>query len=95
MTVGMAGITTGPSLLRHLKRVERRALAVQSMIDDDRDCADILQELCVVRAELRSAMPIIMRICLSKCRPLPATVSEFANERLEKLIEVVSGFMDG
>jgi DNA-binding FrmR family transcriptional regulator len=64
------------------------------MIDGDRDCADILQELCVVRAELRSAIPMIMCLCLSKCRPLPAMASEYSNERLEKLIAVVSRFAD-
>ena len=46
---------TRDDMQRRLRRVEGQLRGIQTMLDDDRDCAEIAQQLSAAQAALRRA----------------------------------------
>lgn len=53
--------------LKHLKRIEGQVRGIAAMIDDDRYCADIIQQCAAVQESLRSVAKNLLRNHLSHC----------------------------
>lgn len=53
--------------LKHLKRIEGQVRGIASMIDDDRYCADIIQQCAAVQESLRSVAKNLYRNHLTHC----------------------------
>ncbi|MGC8780164.1 MAG: metal-sensitive transcriptional regulator [Anaerolineae bacterium] len=50
-----------------LKRIEGQVRGVQRMIEEDRDCAEILQQISAIRAALHHASLVVARSYAARC----------------------------
>ena len=53
--------------LKHLKRIEGQVRGIAAMIEDDRYCADIIQQAAAVQESLRSVAKNLLRNHLTHC----------------------------
>jgi DNA-binding FrmR family transcriptional regulator len=53
--------------LKHLKRIEGQVRGIAAMIEEDRYCADIIQQCAAVQESLRSVAKNLLRNHLSHC----------------------------
>ena len=53
--------------LKHLKRIEGQVRGIAAMIDENRYCADIIQQCAAVQESLRSVAKNLLRNHLSHC----------------------------
>jgi len=54
-------------LLRRVRRVEGQARGVARMIEEDRDCSEILQQLAAIRSAAHKATVMLVRAYASEC----------------------------
>jgi DNA-binding FrmR family transcriptional regulator len=55
------------NLQTRLRRIEGQVRGVQRMLDEDRDCQDVLQQLAAVRSAFRNASQIFVRSYALQC----------------------------
>ena len=66
------------SLLRRVRRIEGQARGVAKMIEDDRDCSDILQQLAAVRSAAHRATVALARDYAAECVASEGSSEEIA-----------------
>ncbi|MGD2104374.1 MAG: metal-sensitive transcriptional regulator [Anaerolineae bacterium] len=66
-------------LLRRVRRIEGQARGVARMIEDDRDCSEILQQLAAVRSAAHQATIALVRSYASECVVSDASAEEIAD----------------
>jgi DNA-binding FrmR family transcriptional regulator len=54
-------------LLRRVRRLEGQARGVAKMIEEDRDCGEILQQLAAVRSAAHQATVALVRAYATEC----------------------------
>ena len=59
--------TTKEELNRRLKRIEGQLRGVQKMVDEERDCREIMQQLTAMRSALQAASQEFMRQAACDC----------------------------
>lgn len=65
-------------LLRRVKRLEGQARGVARMIEEDRDCHEILQQLAAVRSAAHKATVALVRSYTTECVASEASPDEIA-----------------
>jgi len=70
------------SIISRLKRIEGQVRGVQSMLADQRDCREVLQQLSAVRAAVQSTMFLYMEASISEC--LLAKVDSAGEDRARR-----------
>ena len=58
---------TREDVLKRLKRIEGQVRGLQRMVEDDRYCGDILNQIASVQRALRSAGKVVTRNHLETC----------------------------
>jgi CsoR family transcriptional regulator, copper-sensing transcriptional repressor len=58
-------------LKRRLRRIEGQARGVAKMVDDDRSCQEIIQQLAAIRAATHQVGLLVARSYASKCLSEP------------------------
>lgn len=58
---------TKDELKKRLRRIEGQVRGVQKMLDDDRDCHEIIQQLAAIRSAVQGASLMFMRQYASDC----------------------------
>jgi|YNPBryantNP2012_1023418.scaffolds.fasta_scaffold04052_4 DNA-binding FrmR family transcriptional regulator len=71
-------------LAMRLKRIEGQVRGVQRMVEEDRDCAEILQQISAIRAALYQASLVVARSYAARC--LAAAPAEEQDAALDALI---------
>jgi DNA-binding FrmR family transcriptional regulator len=59
--------TTREELQRRLARIEGQVRGIQRMLDEDRDCQEIVQQLSAAQAALRTATGVFMHAHAREC----------------------------
>jgi CsoR family transcriptional regulator, copper-sensing transcriptional repressor len=59
--------TTRDDLYKRLRRVEGQVRGIQKMLDEDRDCQEIAQQLAAVQAAMRTATATFMHAHAREC----------------------------
>lgn len=59
--------TTKTELLKRLRRIEGQSRGVQAMIENGRDCSEILQQLAAMRSAIQSASLVLFKEYASSC----------------------------
>jgi DNA-binding FrmR family transcriptional regulator len=59
--------TNKTDLLRRVRRLEGQARGVARMIEEDRDCSEILQQLAAVRSAAHQATVALVRNYATQC----------------------------
>lgn len=83
------------NVLSRMKRIEGQVRGIQRMIEDGKECEDILVQVRAVRSALQSANKQILRRYLLRCHADSVKNGDNQDESLEKFISVLTGFLDG
>jgi len=59
-------------LMNRLKRIEGQVRGVQRMVDEERDCAAILQQMTAIRSAVHQASLVLARAYAARCLQEPA-----------------------
>lgn len=54
-------------VLLRLRRLEGQVRGVQNMIAEDRDCADVLQQMAAIRSAVQSATMLMLESYIDSC----------------------------
>lgn len=76
-------------LQRRLRRIEGQARGVQRMIEEGRDCKDILQQLAAIRSAAHQASLVLVRSYATQCLNQPETRGSSA-ELVDELVSVLA-----
>jgi len=66
-------------LLRRVRRIEGQARGVAKMIEEDRDCREVLQQLAAVRSAAHQATVALVRVYASECVASDGSPDEIAD----------------
>lgn len=76
--------------LKHLRRIEGQVRGIAAMIDEDRYCADIIQQCAAVQESLRSVAKNLLRNHLTHCANHALHGGKAQQEAIvEELVELV------
>lgn len=74
---------------KRLSRIEGQVRGVAKMVDDDRDCHEIIQQLAAIRSAVQQVSLVVVRSYASQCL-LEPHVGESQEDIVEDLIRVLS-----
>jgi DNA-binding FrmR family transcriptional regulator len=77
--VRLADSSAKADLLRRVRRIEGQARGVAKMIEEDRDCRDVLQQLSAVRSAAHKATVALVRVYASECMVSGSSPEEIAD----------------
>ncbi|WP_250645528.1 metal-sensitive transcriptional regulator [Salidesulfovibrio onnuriiensis] len=83
------------NLLSRLKRVEGQVRGIQRMIEEGKECRDILTQVRAVRSAMQSASTQILKHYLLECHAETASGKEQDRDKLEDVIKLLTDYMDG
>jgi len=66
-------------LLKRIHRIEGQARGVARMIEEDRDCGEVLQQLAAVRSAAHQAAVALVRDYATECAASNGSPEEVAN----------------
>ena len=86
-------------LIQRLRRVEGQIRGVESMLDEERDCQEILQQLSAIRSAVQSASRIFLQeyatACLLELDEAAPTESRIAARgKREKIVQDMIALLD-
>ncbi len=84
-----ANPTPKDELIKRLRRIEGQARGVARMVEDDRDCRDIIQQLAAIRAATHQVGLLLARSYACQCMAEPAE-GEGREAMLDDLITILS-----
>ena len=73
---------------KRLRRLEGQVRGVQKMLDEDRDCQEIVQQLAAVRSAAHQASLILVRSYAAEC--LLDTSRGSAQQAINELVDVLT-----
>ena len=80
---------TPEDLQKRLNRIEGQVRGVAKMIEAERDCREIVQQLTAIRSALQQVSLLVVRDYAADCLLTPAAGKDSA-EKLDSLIDVLS-----
>lgn len=81
-------------VLSRMKRIEGQVRGIQHMVEDGKECEDILVQVRAVRSALRAATGQILHRYLLRCNEMAQSGGDPATQ-YAKLTRIVSNFIDG
>lgn len=75
-------------MLARLRRIEGQARGVQRMVEEGRDCAEIIHQLASIRAATHGASVFLLKHYAQECSTV-AGKEGHADERIAELIELM------
>ena len=82
-------LDTRQNLLNRLRRIEGQVRGVQAMIESDRDCREILQQLTAIRSAVNGATMNFLQEYVSDCLLSPGNLADSAQQK-ETIREVIN-----
>jgi len=77
--------TVTATVVRRLRRIEGQVKGVQRMLDEERDCADVIQQIAAARAALDRVAVDLISTGLEQCLRLELRGKSAAKSTLLKL----------
>ena len=75
-------------MLSRLRRIEGQARGVQRMVEEGRDCAEIIQQLAAIRAATQSASLFLLKHYAKECSAAAAK-NEGSAKPIEDLVDLM------
>ena len=85
---GIASSDVKTDLQHRLRRIEGQARGVQRMIDEERDCKAILQQLSAIRAAANQASLVLARSYATQC--LNGSSQQSVSDLVDELVGVLA-----
>jgi DNA-binding FrmR family transcriptional regulator len=82
-------VDTKQKLILRLRRIEGQVHGVQEMLEDERDCREIMQQLSAVHAALQGASRIFLQEYTTACLIEMEEYDHDAGSRREKRARVI------
>jgi DNA-binding FrmR family transcriptional regulator len=79
------------ALITRLKRIEGQVRGVQTMLDQERDCTEILQQLAAIQSAVRSASMLFVEEYATRCILSPDADNPQKREELLKNLLTLLG----
>ncbi|MGG5358550.1 MULTISPECIES: metal-sensitive transcriptional regulator [unclassified Enterococcus] len=76
-------------VINRLKRAEGQLRGIQAMIDDEKECIDIVTQLSAVRSSIDRVMGIIVAENLKHCLEQPQSNTKEQQEKIEQAINMI------
>ena len=76
--VKLADSSAKADLLRRVRRIEGQARGIARMIEQDRDCGEVLQQLAAVRSAAHQATVALVRTYATECMASDSSPDEIA-----------------
>ena len=74
----LADSSAKADLLRRVRRIEGQARGIARMIEQDRDCGEVLQQLAAVRSAAHQATVALVRTYATECMASDSSPDEIA-----------------
>ena len=88
-------VSSKSKLIKRLRRIEGQVRGVQSMLDEERDCRDIMQQLTAIHSAIQSTSRVFFRdyasICLAEMDDELLTPGE---DKREKMVREMIDLLD-
>jgi DNA-binding FrmR family transcriptional regulator len=82
------GPVSKDDLLKRLRRIEGQVRGVAKMVEDDRDCQDIIQQLAAIRSAAQQVSLLLVRSYACQC--LFDSRAEDPEALVEDLLKILS-----
>ncbi|MCP0887122.1 metal-sensitive transcriptional regulator [Ligilactobacillus sp. WILCCON 0076] len=76
-------------IINRLRRTEGQLRGVQKMIDDQKECIDIITQLSAVRSSIDRTMGIIVAENLQNCLENPSNNVDEQSKKLQEAIQMI------
>lgn len=76
-------------VLNRLKRAEGQMRGIQKMIEEEKDCADVVTQLSAVRSSIDRIMGMIVAENLKSCLEEADADPEAQSEKIQKAIDLI------
>ncbi|KAF1297515.1 hypothetical protein BAU15_07310 [Enterococcus sp. JM4C] len=76
-------------VLNRLKRTEGQIRGVQKMIEEEKECMDVVTQLSAIRSSIDRVMGIIVANNLQNCFEDPDSDAQAQAQKLEKAIQMI------
>ncbi|MGM0124774.1 hypothetical protein IGI37_002168 [Enterococcus sp. AZ194] len=76
-------------VLNRLKRTEGQIRGVQKMIEEEKECMDVMTQLSAIRSSIDRVMGIIVAENLKDCLEDPEKDPQEQTKKLEKAIQMI------
>ena len=84
---------TGTDVVLRLKRIEGQIRGLQRMIEEQRECGDILTQLLAVRSSLDQVALQVLNEQIEHCLTPQGTVNEDTRRRLQESVKLWAKLM--
>ncbi|MCW8485445.1 metal-sensitive transcriptional regulator [Streptococcus macedonicus] len=81
--------TNNKDIINRLKRAEGQLRGIQKMIEDDKECIDIVTQLTAVRSSINRTMGIVISDKINQIIENPVEDKEKQEEKLQKALELI------
>ena len=81
--------TDNRDIINRLKRAEGQLRGIQKMIEDDKECIDIVTQLTAVRSSINRTMGIVISNKINQIIENPVKDKEKQEEKLQKALELI------
>ncbi|AQP41951.1 MULTISPECIES: metal-sensitive transcriptional regulator [Streptococcus] len=81
--------TDNKDIINRLKRAEGQLRGIQKMIEDDKECIDIVTQLTAVRSSINRTMGIVISNKINQIIENPVEDKEKQEEKLQKALELI------
>lgn len=81
--------TCDKTILNRLKRTEGQLRGIQKMIEDEKECADVITQLSAVRSSVDRIMGVIVAENLKSCLENPAESKEAQAAKIEQAVQLI------
>jgi DNA-binding FrmR family transcriptional regulator len=77
--VKLANASAKADLLKRVRRLEGQARGIAKMIEGDRDCGEILQQLAAIRSAAHQATVVLVKAYAAECMMSESSPEEIAD----------------
>ena len=76
-------------ILNRLKRTEGQLRGIQKMIEDEKECVDVITQLSAVSSSVNRIMGIIVAENLKNCLENPDSDTETQKQKIEQAVQPI------
>lgn len=76
-------------ILNRLKRTEGQLRGIQKMIEDEKECVDVIAQLSAVSSSVNRIMGIIVAENLKNCLENPDSDTETQKQKIDQAVQLI------
>ncbi|MEB8400695.1 metal-sensitive transcriptional regulator [Enterococcus casseliflavus] len=81
--------TCNKDILNRLKRTEGQLRGIQKMIEDEKECVDVITQLSAVSSSVNRIMGIIVAENLKNCLENPDSDTETQKQKIDQAVQLI------